>query len=208
MTSTDARIIEKIRERPWLFFYGLRGLWGGFRCRVWHGWIRRKLKAGSLFRVYGRVSIIGPGKVVVGNDVHLLGDVIKPAAFMTTDPAARIIIGDHTGINGATLVAQQRIEVGPACVIAAHYITDNQNHSVYTDRMSNPAAPVVVAPVVIEEGVWVAVQTVITHGVKIGRHSVVGAGSLVRKDVPPDRLVAGNPLREIRAIGPTPTEEA
>lgn len=202
----DDRVRQKLKAEPWLFWYGLRGLWGGLCCRIWHGWIRRKIKAGRLFRVYGKVHFIGPGKVLFGDDVHVLGDMIKPASFTTAHPQARIIIGDHTGINGTSFACRQRIDIGQHCVIAAHFITDNQNHSLHTDRMINPDAPIQTAPIKIGNHVWVAAQCVIAHGVTIGDHSVIGACSLVREDVPAEVLAAGNPLQVIRALGPTPND--
>jgi len=48
-------------------------------------------------------------------------------------------------------------------------------------------------PIVIEDGVWVGMQSLILPGVTVGRGSVVSAGAVVATSVPPDTLVAGNP---------------
>src|ERR1700722_20210122 len=56
-------------------------------------------------------------------------------------------------------------------------------------------------PIVIEKGVWIATGAIIIGGVTIGEHSVVAAGSVVTKDVPPNTLVGGNPARVLRSIG-------
>jgi acetyltransferase-like isoleucine patch superfamily enzyme len=56
-------------------------------------------------------------------------------------------------------------------------------------------------PIVIERGVWIAAGATIIGGVTIGENSVVAAGSVVTKDVPPNTLVGGNPARVIRSIG-------
>ncbi|MHC4766692.1 MAG: acyltransferase [Planctomycetota bacterium] len=201
MPGSDANIAARLKARPWLLWYGVRGLLGGYRCKLWHGLIRRKMSAGRMFRVYGKVHFIGPGKVRFGDDVHILGDVLKPVCFLTTEPGATITIGDHTGVNGTTFAAMQRIRVGNSCVIAAHYITDNQNHSLRHDRMTNPEAPLESAPVTIGDNVFIAAQTVVAHGVTIGENTVIGACSLVRKDVPPGVLAASNPLRVIGPVG-------
>jgi acetyltransferase-like isoleucine patch superfamily enzyme len=55
-------------------------------------------------------------------------------------------------------------------------------------------------PIVIERNVWVAAGATIIGGVTVGENSVVAAGSVVTKDVPPNTLVGGNPARVIRAI--------
>lgn len=56
-------------------------------------------------------------------------------------------------------------------------------------------------PVVIERNVWIAAGATIIGGVTIGENSVVAAGAVVTKDVPPGTLVGGNPARIIRVIG-------
>ncbi|MEA2835427.1 MAG: hypothetical protein QOG66_3629 [Methylobacteriaceae bacterium] len=56
-------------------------------------------------------------------------------------------------------------------------------------------------PIVIEKGVWIAAGAIIIGGVTIGENSVVAAGSVVTKDVPPNSFVGGNPARLIRSIG-------
>lgn len=55
-------------------------------------------------------------------------------------------------------------------------------------------------PIVIERNVWIAACVTIIGGVTIGENAVVGAGSVVTKDVPPNTLVGGNPARVIRSI--------
>lgn len=56
-------------------------------------------------------------------------------------------------------------------------------------------------PIVIERNVWIAAGATIVGGVTVGENSVVAAGSVVTKDVPPNTLVGGNPARVIRSIG-------
>ena len=55
-------------------------------------------------------------------------------------------------------------------------------------------------PIVIERNVWIAAGATIIGGVTVGENSVVAAGSVVTKDVPPNSLVAGNPARFIRSV--------
>lgn len=58
----------------------------------------------------------------------------------------------------------------------------------------------IASPIVIEKNVWIAAGATIIGGVTVGENSVVAAGSVVTKDVPPNTLVAGNPARVIRSI--------
>jgi acetyltransferase-like isoleucine patch superfamily enzyme len=59
---------------------------------------------------------------------------------------------------------------------------------------------VIAKPIVIERNVWIAAGATIIGGVTVGENSVVAAGSVVTKNVPPNRLVGGNPARVIRSI--------
>src|SRR6202789_896145 len=56
-------------------------------------------------------------------------------------------------------------------------------------------------PIMIEKNVWIAAGATIIGGVTVGENSVVAAGSIVTKDVPPNTLVGGNPAKVIRSIG-------
>ena len=65
---------------------------------------------------------------------------------------------------------------------------------------SQRRAFVIAKPIVIEKNVWIAAGAIIVGGVTVGENSVVAAGSVVTKDVPPNTLVGGNPARFIRSI--------
>ena len=60
---------------------------------------------------------------------------------------------------------------------------------------------VIATPIVIEGNVWIAAGATIIGGVTVGENSVIAAGSVVTRDVPPNALVGGNPARVIRSIG-------
>lgn len=65
---------------------------------------------------------------------------------------------------------------------------------------SQRRAGVTAKPIVIERNVWIAAGATIIGGVTVGENSIVAAGSVVTKDVPPNTLVGGNPARVIRSI--------
>ncbi len=66
---------------------------------------------------------------------------------------------------------------------------------------SQRRASVIAKPIVIKRNIWIAAGATIIGGVTIGENSVVAAGSVVTRDVPPNTLAAGNPARVIRSIG-------
>ena len=56
------------------------------------------------------------------------------------------------------------------------------------------------APIVIEDDVWMGAHCIVLKGVRIGARSVIGAGSVVTKDIPSDSIAVGNPARVVRTF--------
>lgn len=65
---------------------------------------------------------------------------------------------------------------------------------------NSPSTTVQSAPVTIEDDVWIGANCQILKGVTIGARSVIGAGSVVTKSIPPDCIAAGNPCRVVRMM--------
>ena len=146
-------------------------------------------------RLQGRVRIEGKGSVELGDSVILRGTVVP--IEMIAHTGARLSIGAKTFINyGTSLSAHQSITIGQRCKIG-HYVfmMDNDQHDL-VDRTRLPES----RPIVLEDDVWVAAHAIILPGVRIGRRAVIGAGSNVTHDVPPETIVAGNPARVIRSV--------
>lgn len=143
--------------------------------------------------------IIGNGRIELGDDVH----IGSPCTWdVGTD--AELIIGDRVSLNyrGVVSVAKS-VRIGDDTLIAGDVaIFDNTNHPVSPARRLAKAAvtAVEVAPVVIGRNVWIGIYCIIMRGVTIGDNSVVAAGSVVTKSVPPNTLVAGNPATPIRQL--------
>jgi maltose O-acetyltransferase len=131
--------------------------------------------------------------VEFGQGVTLLGDVV-PIEFVSHN-GGRISIGDHTFINyGSSISAYKQVKIGCHCLLGHHtLILDRNEHGVEQREMVPPSAPVV-----IEDHVWIGSRAIILPGIFVGHHSVVGAGSVVTKDVPANCLAVGNPARVVR----------
>jgi acetyltransferase-like isoleucine patch superfamily enzyme len=122
-------------------------------------------------------------------------------------PASRdpeLIIGDRVSINYQTSISvATRVAIGNDTMIAGNVqIYDNISHplSPARRRRHEPFNLDEAAPVIIGENVWIGNAAFVMRGVTIGDNSVVAAGSIVTKSVPPNTLVAGNPARAIRSI--------
>ncbi len=126
--------------------------------------------------------------------------VIQPVIIRTLTPKARIVIGHNVGISGATIAAKELITIGDNVLIGSGcIITDSDAHAVeYEARMAHAATAT--APVHIGEGAFIGARSLIMKGVTVGARSVIGAGSIVTRDIPANCIAAGNPAKEIRSI--------
>lgn len=146
-------------------------------------------------RVHGRVHVSGKGRLILGYGVNLVGTVV-PVELVTYDNG-QIEIGDHTFINyGSSIAARSSVKIGSRCHLGHYtFIMDNDQHDVVR-HWELPSS----APVIIEDDVWIGSKVVILPGIRIGHQAVIGAGSIVTKDVPPLSVAAGNPARVIRFL--------
>jgi len=108
-------------------------------------------------------------------------------------------IGDNTFIN-FNLVVLDDIDVfiGRHVMLAPNVTITTTGHPVHPDLRRNGGQ--FSFPVQIEDHVWIGAGAQILPGVRIGRNSVIGAGSVVTKDIPADVVAYGSPCRVRRAI--------
>ncbi|MBE5991354.1 MAG: sugar O-acetyltransferase [Paenibacillaceae bacterium] len=108
-----------------------------------------------------------------------------------------IMIGDDSYINfnchfvdDGKIIIGKKVMFGPGVTIATvgHPIRPDMREYMYSQ------------PVVIEDNCWIGAGTIICPGITIGENSVIGAGSVVTKDVPQNSVAVGNPCRVIREI--------
>ena len=157
--------------------------------------LRGKAKAPFSVRLQGRIQLSGCGKVVFGEGVSLVGTVVP--IELATYTSGRIEIGNHTFINyGSSIAARASVKIGSYCHLGHYtFVMDNDQHGVVR-RMELPQS----YPVIIEDHVWIGSKAVILPGVRIGSRAVIGAGSIVTKDIPPRCVAAGNPARVLRHL--------
>ena len=108
-----------------------------------------------------------------------------------------IIIGDRTRIGlGNTLIGP--VTIGNDIMLAQNVVMSGLNHGYEDITMSIHDQKVTTAKITIEDEAWIAANSVIVAGVTVGKHSVVAAGSVVTKDVPPYSIVGGNPAKLLK----------
>lgn len=146
--------------------------------------------------------------------VRLGAHTLVDGELLVHDYGGKIEIGEYTYIGMGTRVwSGDSVKIGNHVFLAHNVnVTDTNSHQfsareraehyVRTNVKGQPfeKRTIKTAPVVIEDHAWINFGVGILKGVRIGEGAVVGAMSLVTKDVPPYTLVAGNPARVIRTI--------
>ena len=167
---------------------------------------------GDNVRILPHASITNDTKdksrVVIGNNCEL-------GCHMHVETEGKIQIGSFTTIRYGTCISSIKgVQIGNDVIISNNcYIYDNNSHPVspllrkkmtregfHGDLWKNKHADS--KSVVIEDNVWICQKSMIMKGVTIGRGSIVAAGAIVTRDVPPYSLVAGNPAQVVKTLDP------
>ncbi len=179
--------------------------------------LRRRLHhLGVASRLDRRARFENPGRISIGDGCQLEAGVILRA---NTDAEPGISIAGSVSIKEYSLVNANsgsvsigtRSWVGPYCLIygnggvqigedvliAAHSSINTVSH-VLTDRDSPMNAPGIYCnPVIIEDDVWIGLNCTILQGITVGRGTVIGAGAVVTRDLPPWSIAMGVPARVV-----------
>jgi acetyltransferase-like isoleucine patch superfamily enzyme len=150
----------------------------------------------------------GAGRIDIGDNVTILNTLYQNAAgiihktVLIAGDGALLRIGNDVGISGAILDARSSISIGDRCMLGANCsVYSSDYHPLHpADRHDRRASAVQTAPVTLENDVWIGANALILKGVTVGASSIVGAGSVVTKSVPPGVIVAGNPARIVKRI--------
>ncbi|WP_372776561.1 acyltransferase [Mangrovibacterium sp.] len=126
--------------------------------------------------------------------------VFQKVILNALEPNAVLKIGNNVGISGATISCENEVTLGNNVLIGSGVlITDSDAHPIHPNKRNDKTA-VSSSPIVIEDDAFIGARSIILKGVTIGRGSVIGAGSVVVKPIPPMCIAAGNPAIVIRNI--------
>ena len=115
------------------------------------------------------------------------------------EPASRLRVGAGCVLNGPLhLDLNATITIGDRVHIGHHVVMITADHEL--DGPERRCGALVLRPIVIEDGAWIGARVTIGPGVRVGRGSVVAMGSVVTADVPPHKVVGGNPARAIKSL--------
>ncbi|MDQ7837668.1 MAG: acyltransferase [Thermodesulfobacteriota bacterium] len=160
-------------------------------------------KVGKGLKLFvGIPQIVGDLRLIVGNNVTLHGVSTFSGVKIFDKPT--LTIGDNTHLG-----YQVGITVGCDIQIGSNVLIGNRvgifSYDLHpldpAERIANKPAPKESSkPILIEDNVWIASNSVILKGVTIGRGSVVANSSVVTRNVPPHVVVAGNPARIVKDL--------
>lgn len=152
------------------------------------------------------LSILG-GKFIDFGERLTLGRNCRIEAYsLDGSQNKRLFFGKDVQLNDNVHIdAMERVEIGDNVLMASHVFISDNSHGCYKgcEMDCNPETPpmerdYLISPVKIDDNVWIGEAAIVMMGVHIGRGSVVGAHSLVNRDIPPYCIAVGNPARVIK----------
>ena len=157
---------------------------------------------GNRIRVIGKLIIYRTPKstIQIGNHCtfnssskYNFRGINHPCILQTGNSEAKIIIGNHVGMSGVSIVSNNSVTIGNHVLIGANcQIGDRDGHS--NRYQSSPT------PITIEDYVWLGMNVTVLKGVTIGENTIIGANSVVTKDIPANCIAVGNPCKVIKEI--------
>ena len=152
---------------------------------------------------YGADAVVAEGMEAgghIGNQTTILNGVRMQVYNDLTGEQSKIKIGDncYIGYNN-TFLAGGNITLEDGVLMASNILISSENHSI------NPESPdyymnqkLSCAPIIVGEGTWIGEKVSILSGVTIGKKCVIGAGSIVTKDIPDFSIAVGSPAKVIK----------
>lgn len=191
-----APIVEKIKSNPELkrrlLFMMMHPV--KTRPRLWLRCLQFfYMKKGKNSVIYRSVR----KDIVPFNDFHLGKSSVIEDYSVINNAVGNIVIGDFTRIGmGNTIIGP--VMIGNNVILAQNVVISALNHNFEDVLTTINQQGVKTDQIIIENNVWIGANSTILAGVHIGEHVVVGAGSVVTKDIPPFNVVVGNPAKIIR----------
>lgn len=196
-----SKIVNQLRAFK-LLWWGHNPLWIflGRGVKVFNG---TNIRFGKWIQLEDQVylSALGKKPLVLGNNVRIgaFSRIIISTSF--NDLGKGIRIGNNVGLGEfAYLGGAGGLEIGDDCIIGQYLSCHPENHN-----FDNPNLPIRLqgvnrAPICIKPNCWIGSKVTILAGVTIGANSVVAAGAVVTKSMPPNSLIGGVPAKVLKKL--------
>lgn len=158
-------------------------------------WFHRFDSFGTHCAIGRGLRIWGSVRIRLGERCALFDDVII-SGVGDIEIKNRSTIGHNT-----VLVCRERIEIGSDVMIAGHCYLLDVDHEYESRETPVPDQGLRISPIIIGDDVWIGAHTIILRGVHIGQGAIIGANSVVTKDIPSYAVAAGNPAKVIKFRG-------
>jgi acetyltransferase-like isoleucine patch superfamily enzyme len=124
---------------------------------------------------------------------NLIG-INRPCIISTHLEGAKLNIGNNCGFSGTVIGCFKEISIGKNVMCGANTLITDSDWHLDDKRTGEPK------PIVINDNVWLGVNSVVLKGVTIGENSVIGANSLVVNDIPANVIAGGNPCKILKKL--------
>jgi acetyltransferase-like isoleucine patch superfamily enzyme len=194
-------IVDQIKANPKLKRLALRVMMpkNQSRPRLWvkiflNPFKHSKGKNSRICR-FTRMDVMPFNNFVLGNDSTI-------EDFTTiNNGVGDVLIGDRVRI-GMSNVLIGPVTIGNDVLLAQNIVLSGLNHGYENINIVPHKQPVSKKKITLEDEVWIGANSVVVAGVTIGKHSVIAAGSVVTKDIPPFCVAVGNPAKVIKQYNP------
>lgn len=168
---------------------------------------RKRVTVGKNCKVSGRLFVHGKKNgIKIGDNVIIHSNpIVNPTSgfqhcYLRSEGKGKIVIGNNVGMSHVNITSFNSITIEDNVLIGSGVkIWDTDFHAIeYNDRCKN--VNIKSAPIFIKEGAFIGACSIILKGVTIGKHSVIGAGSVVTKNIPDNEIWGGNPARFIKKL--------
>jgi len=162
----------------------------------------KKLKISSNVEIWGEIEFgnnifIGSGvkiylNTILDNNVYL-GDNVEIRGVSKT----KITIGKNTTVNRGSIIIGE-VLIGNDCLIAPLCVISGSNHDFSELNININKQGAIFKGITLKDNVWLGAHVTVLDGVTIGKNSVIGAGSVVTKNIPKNSIAVGNPCQVIK----------
>ena len=178
--------------------------------RIYHVLLKRDIKSifytnrfgsfGNKSIFYKPLNIMDKKNIFIGNNTTILNNSRLQVFNKLTGLNSKITIGNNCYIGyNVSILAGENVILEDGVLLASNILISSENHGInpesdkyYSDQKLDCKS------VKIKEGAWIGERVCILPGITIGKKSVIGAGSVVTKDVPDFCIAVGNPARVIK----------